>query len=166
MSIDPSNPVVELCIAGIAVEGVPEEARALFARAWAARRDDFDACIAAHYLARHQPTPAETLEWNERALRHALRVTDGRADHFLPSLYLNLADALAGLGHNEEARAATQHAAARLEGLPKNGYREFVAGGVRRLLQRLSRPSATTDGGTTGQPSTPVPPPPPSPGPG
>lgn len=166
MSIDPSNPVVELCAAGIAVDGVPEEARALFARAWAARRDDYDACIAAHYMARHQPTPAETLAWNERALMHALRVTEGRADDFLPSLYLNLADALAAVGQVNEARAAAQHAAARLAGLPENGYREFVAGGVRRLLQRLSSDSATTAGDTTGQPSTPAPPPPPSPGPG
>lgn len=166
MPIDPSNPVVELCAAGIAVEGIPEEARALFERAWAARRDDYDACIAAHYMARHQETPAETLAWNERALTHALRVADGRADDFLPSLYLNLADALAAMGQDNEARAAAQHAAARLEGLPENGYREFVAGGVRRLLQRLSRPSAPTAGDTTGQPLPPAPPPPPSPGPG
>jgi hypothetical protein len=50
-----------------------------------ARRDDFDAAIAAHYVARHQPTPNATLEWNERALKHADAAPDHRAAALLPS---------------------------------------------------------------------------------
>lgn len=164
VSIDPRNPVVELCAAGIAVEGVPQQARALFARAWDARRDDYDACIAAHYLARHQATPEQTLEWNERALMHALRVPAGRTDEFLPSLYLNLGDALAAVGRDEEARAAAEQAATCLSRLPGGGYRDLVAGGIRRLQRRLAPASAPTADDTTARPATPAPPPPPSPG--
>ena len=49
-----------------------------FERAWAARVDDFDACIAAHYLARVQPDAQATFEWNARALEHA-RLVDPSA---------------------------------------------------------------------------------------
>ena len=53
MSIDPINPVVLLCAAGMEREGEPEEARRLFQQAWDARRNDYEAAIAAHYLARN-----------------------------------------------------------------------------------------------------------------
>src|SRR5207237_820777 len=95
--IDPTNPVVVLCAAGMAVEETPAEARRLFERAWAARRDDYEAAIAAHFLARQQTTPADTLHWNALAVRHAEALPDGRADGFLASLYLNLGDAQANL---------------------------------------------------------------------
>ena len=52
----PDNPVVALCAEGMAVEGDREQARALFTRAWAIHRDDYEASIAAHFLARHQTT--------------------------------------------------------------------------------------------------------------
>jgi uncharacterized protein HemY len=71
MNMDPNNPVVVLCAAGMAVEGVPGEALALFEQAWDARQDDYDACIAAHFLARQQPTADATQQWNLVAVRHA-----------------------------------------------------------------------------------------------
>ncbi len=39
-------------------------ARDLFARVWAESTDDYEACIAAHYLARHQGSPQDTLRGN------------------------------------------------------------------------------------------------------
>src|SRR5688500_12732661 len=68
---DPANTVVALCAEGMAAEGTPADARRLFERAWAARRDDYDAAIAAHFVARHQATPADALHWNALAVRHA-----------------------------------------------------------------------------------------------
>ena len=50
-AIDPTNPVVALCVEGMAREGTPAEARRLFERAWEARRDDFDAAVASARLA-------------------------------------------------------------------------------------------------------------------
>ena len=137
MSIDPTNPVVALCVAGMAVEGTPAEARAFFERAWAARRDDYDACIAAHYLARHQGTAREILDWNARAVQHATAVMDGRARELLPSLYLNLADSLAALGELAEATIAANEAAALVTQLPNDAYAGLIAMGIRRLQARL-----------------------------
>ena len=135
--IDPTNPVVALCAAGMAAEGTPAEARRLFERAWAARRDDYDAAIAAHFLARQQPTPELTLRWNALAVRHAEAVADGRAAGLLASLYLNLGDAQAKVGDVAAAAAAARRAAAPLAAVPPGGYREFVALGIRRLAARV-----------------------------
>ena len=48
MPIDPNNPVVALCAAGMTCDGGPAEARSLFEEAWNARRDDYDAAIAGY----------------------------------------------------------------------------------------------------------------------
>jgi tetratricopeptide (TPR) repeat protein len=135
--MDPTNPVVALCAQGMAVDGTPTEALRLFEQAWAARRDDFDAAIAAHFMARHQSTAAATLHWNVLAVQHAEAVSDGRCDELLASLYLNLGDAHARLGQRELARAAVQRAAESLDGLPSGGYRDFVAMGIDRLMHRV-----------------------------
>src|SRR4051794_31915546 len=86
-----------LCAEGITAElgGDHVQARRSFERAWRSSTDDYERCVAAHYLARHQDGPAATLEWNERCLRLALVVNDDRVAGFLPSLYLNL-------GHSQE----------------------------------------------------------------
>ena len=67
MNIDPANPVVALCAAGMAIEGDADAARQLFEQAWSARQDDYDASIAAHFLARHQPTVESRVRWNALA---------------------------------------------------------------------------------------------------
>ena len=138
MTIDPSNPVVALCAEGMQMDGTPAKARLLFEQAWDARRDDYDACIAAHFLARHQPTPADTLRWNSLAVQHAEAVLDGRAAELLASLYLNLGDAHAALGNLEAAGAAAVRAAECLSALPAGGYRELVSLGIGRLTERLA----------------------------
>jgi hypothetical protein len=137
-TIDPTNPVVALCAAGMQMEGTPEQARRCFEEAWAARRDNYDACIAAHFLARHQPTPSDTLRWNALAVRHAEAVLDGRAAVLMASLYLNLGDSYAMIGDFEAAAAAADKGTASLIALPADGYRDFVEMGIHRLQQRLS----------------------------
>lgn len=135
--LDPTNPVVTLCAEGMAVEGTPAEAARLFAQAWAARRDDFDAAVAAHFVARHQPTLAETVRWNALAVKHAEAVADGRAAGLLASLYLNLGDAQATVGDIEAAAASARRGMAHLAAIAPGGYREFVALGIRRLAARI-----------------------------
>ena len=135
--IDPTNPVVALCAEGMAAKGTPTEALRLFERAWEARRDDYDSAIAAHFVARHQATPADTLRWNALAVRHAEAVADGRASGFLASLYLNLADAQANVGDVAAAGESVRRAAEQLAAVPPGGYREFVAMGIRRLADRV-----------------------------
>ncbi len=137
MPIDPKNPVVLLCAAGMERDGEPDEARRLFQQAWDARRNDYDAAIAAHYLARHQLSPHETLRWNSLAVTHAERVADGRTTELFPSLYLNLASSLTALGRLDEARAIIARAKQHLESLRADGYRDFLAHGIDRLKARL-----------------------------
>jgi hypothetical protein len=137
LGLDPSNPVVALCAQGIAVDGTPQEALRLFEQAWAIRRDDFDAAVAAHFVARHQSTDAATLHWNALAVEHAEALSDGRSAELLASLYLNLGDSHARLGQHASARAAARRAAEHLMTLAPGGYRDFVAMGIERLTQRL-----------------------------
>ena len=137
MTIDPENPVVRLCAEGMAIEGDAPAARELFEKAWALCRDDYDASIAAHFIARHQATPDETLRWNAFAVRHAEAVGDHRVDDLLASLYLNLGESYRVLGRSDEAAAAAERASEALIGLPPGGYRDFVAGGIDRLRSQL-----------------------------
>jgi len=146
MPIDPTNPVVALCAAGMVCDGAPGEARHLFEQAWSARRDDYDAAIAAHYLAREQPTPLLTLDWNMRAVEHCERVTDDRAVELLPSLYLNLADSLLQVRRWEEARLIAERAAESLPRLPAGGYRTLIAQGIARLQEKLAGSTAEESG--------------------
>ena len=138
MPLDATNPVVALCAEGMAIEGDSEAARALFERAWEIRRDDFDAAVAAHFFARHQPTPELTLHWNAVAADHAVRVTDGSADELFASLYLNLGDSHRVLGNRDEAMTAAKLARLALQHLDAGGYRDFVAMGIDRLERRLA----------------------------
>jgi len=140
MLFDLDNPVVQLCAAGMAVDGDAAAASVLFAQAWVARRDDFDASVAAHFVARHQTTPELTLDWNLRAVQHAEAVTDGRANELLASLYLNLGDAYRVLGQQPQASSAAQKAIDAIVLLPAGGYRDFVTMGVERLQARLAEP--------------------------
>src|SRR5918994_5012902 len=104
--IDPENVVTRLCAEGMTaeVQGRADEARRLFAEAWARRGDHYEASIAAHYVARHQPTPARTLLWNARAARHA-EAAEPDTREFLASLYLNLGHSSEVVGRDIEARS-------------------------------------------------------------
>jgi tetratricopeptide (TPR) repeat protein len=104
--LDPNNPVIKLCIEGSRAEfeGKPDAARALYQQAWEASTDDYEACIAAHYMARHQEDPQDRFYWNKEALERAGAVTDSRVDFFYPSLYLNMGKSYELLGNQPEAQ--------------------------------------------------------------
>ena len=137
--MDPNNPIVAICAEGMRAEseGKAAEAKELFERAWEAAGDDYEACIAAHYLARHQETLELTLQWNEESLRRAELVGDERVDGFLPSLLLNLGHAHEELGEAEKARAFYLRAEEHLTSLPEGPYGDTVRDGVARALERL-----------------------------
>lgn len=137
--MDPNNPIVKLCAAGIAAEGQGrrDEAKALFEHAWQASQDDYEACIAAHYVARHQETLEAELEWNEEALKCAEAVADERVRGFYPSLYLNFAHSLEKLGRAAEARDYYERAAAGLDALPDTPYARLVRMGVAAGRERV-----------------------------
>jgi tetratricopeptide (TPR) repeat protein len=104
MNLD--NPVIKLCIEGTQAEfqGQIEKARSLYQKAWEVVQDDYDACIAAHYVARHQENPKERLYWNQIALDKANVVTDNSVQEFYPSLFLNMGQSYELLGNLNEAK--------------------------------------------------------------
>ena len=105
-AMDTNNPIIQLCIEGARAEFEhrSEDARAYYQQAWEAHTDDYEACIAAHYVARFQENPEELLRWNQIALNHANSVTDERVKEFYPSLYLNMGQAYENLGNPVEAQ--------------------------------------------------------------
>ena len=109
-----------------------------FERAWSARVDDFDACIAAHYLARVQPDAQATFEWNARALEHARLVEPDRVRGFLPSLHLNLGRSYEDLGDPIRAAAEYRLAQSSLDALDDDGYGAMVRRGVASGLERTA----------------------------
>ena len=111
-------------------------AQELFTRAWDAHQGDFEASIAAHYVARHQEDPASQLHWNRLALQHAEAAGGEKVQEFYPSLYLNLGWSYEVLGDLEESRRYYELAAACLDALPAGPYREVVEKGIAAGLER------------------------------
>ncbi len=130
--MDTDNLVVKLCIEGMQAEteGRSEEARKLFEQAWDARKDDYDACVAAHYLARHQDNPHAIFEWNREALNCANAVSGNRIQGFYPSLYLNMGHSYEKLGNRVEARRYYEMAADKLNDVPDGAYKDVVRSGI------------------------------------
>ena len=109
-----NNPVTQLCMDGTRAEFEHrlEDARLLYGQAWEARTDDYNACIAAHYVARFQDSAEESLYWNQLALKHANAINDERVKDFYPSLYLNLGRSYELVGNQAEAQRYYELAAA------------------------------------------------------
>ena len=104
MNLD--NPVIKLCMEGSQAEfqGLVDQARSLYQKAWDVVQNAYDACIAAHYVASFQDSAEKKLYWNKVALDMANAVTDNSAQEFYPSLYLNMGQSYELLGNFEEAR--------------------------------------------------------------
>ena len=94
MEFNPNNPIVKLCVRGMAMEeiGKAEEAKTLFLQGWNEATNDFERYLAAYYVARHQKNLSDRVKWLETALDFALKVDDdGVKTSAFPSLYKNIA---------------------------------------------------------------------------
>jgi hypothetical protein len=138
--MDPENPFVMLCAQGMEEEssGNIAEATRLFAQAWEQSSDDFERCIAAHYVARHQSTAELALHWNQEALDCANRVGDASVAEFFASLYLNLGKSCEDLDNLFQAREHYACAAEKLASVPDGPYRDIVQDAIKRGLERVS----------------------------
>lgn len=106
MDFDPRNNVVRLCVQGMDKEGEgkPDEASTLFLQAWNEATNDFEKFIAAHYVARHQKSVSDKLNWDETALKLALKVNNEAVKASLPSLYQNIGKCYEDLGDRDNAK--------------------------------------------------------------
>lgn len=82
----------------------PEEASKLFYQAWNKATNDFEKFISAHYVARHQKSVAEKLQWLETDLQLALKINDDTVKSAFSPLYLNIAKCYEELGNENEAK--------------------------------------------------------------
>lgn len=138
--MDAENPVVKLCAEGMSLEaqGHAAEAAKVFLQAWQTATDDFEASIAAHYVARHQASPLEALHWNQISLDRANLATEEKVRGFYPSLYLNLGKSHEDLDHLEEARHFYKLAETAFSVLSDDRYGNIVRDAVQRGLERLA----------------------------
>jgi tetratricopeptide (TPR) repeat protein len=138
MHFDPTNKIVQLCANGIEMETTqPEEAKALFLQAWNASTNDFEKCIAAHYVARHQISTEDKLQWDKTALDFALKIDDGDIQPHLPSLYLNVAKCYEDLKDYDNAIINYQNALSYENHLPEDGYGQMIRAGISNGIKRV-----------------------------
>ncbi|MFI7641460.1 hypothetical protein [Nonomuraea sp. NPDC049400] len=140
--MNPDNPVVRLCAQGMQAEaeGRDTDARNLFQQAWEIAGDDYEACVAAHYLARHQSTPQQTLHWNQECLNRANLVGDDRVKGFHASLHVNMAKAYGDLGEPGKAREHFELAATRIDEVPPGQYADWTRVAVAEGLRSTEAP--------------------------
>jgi len=106
MEFSPFNHVVKRCLQGMDMEdkGKPEEASKLFLQGWNEATNDFEKFLAAHYVARHQKTVSDKLNWLETTLQFALRVSNEAVNSALPSLYWNISKCYEDLSNHDKAK--------------------------------------------------------------
>lgn len=106
MEFNPANPIVKLCLQGMAMEdqNKTDEAKQFFVLAWNESTQDFEKFIAAHYLARYQNSVIDKLTWLETCLEYALKINDDSVNSALPALYLNIGKCHEELNNHEEAK--------------------------------------------------------------
>ena len=139
MIFDPDNPVIQICAQGMAKEGEgkPGEAKVLFLEAWGRASNDFEKFIAAHYIARHQDSITDKLEWDKMALHFALTIKDESVQAQLPSLYLNIAKCYEDLNDRDMAKNHYQLALSYTSYLPEDGYGKMIKAGIEKGLERI-----------------------------
>lgn len=131
MQFDPDNPIIRLCAEGINREGESKEAACkLYHQAWNEAITSFEKFIAAHYLARVQPSAAEKLQWDKTALAMALQTNDESAKAAFPSLYLNIAKGYEDLNDLVNARQHYQLALSFSEQFKEDSYGKMIRAGI------------------------------------
>jgi hypothetical protein len=96
--MDLDSRTARLCVEGTRAEFERriDDARGLFQAAWEARANDYDAAMAAHYVAHLETDPNEALRWHLLALERAQR--DARSAEFTGSLLVSLGGAYEAVG--------------------------------------------------------------------
>lgn len=105
MEFSPNNPIVRLCLQGMAHEskGEAEEASKVFLQAWNESTHDFEKFISAYYVSRHQNSVAGKLQWLQTDLQLALTLRDDAVNAAFPILYSSIGKCYEELGDTNSA---------------------------------------------------------------
>lgn len=138
MQFDPNNKIIQLCAKGMEMEvKQPDKAKSLFLQAWNEATCDFEKFTAAHYVARHQASTADKLQWDKTALELALKIDDGSMQTYYPSLYLNIAKCYEDMNDFDNAQLNYQTALLYANNLPDDGYGQMIKSGIKNGMQRV-----------------------------
>ncbi|RFS14825.1 hypothetical protein [Emticicia sp. C21] len=139
MDIDPSNKIVKLCAEGMSAEfeGKLEDSAALFRQAWESASDNFEAFIAAHYMARSKLSLEEKLKWNLESFHLANAIERDGMKKYFPSLCLNIGKSYEDLGQIEKATEYYQLGADYSDILTVNPYGNMIKSGITEGLKRV-----------------------------
>lgn len=93
MEFSPFNPVVQLCLQGMALEdtGQTDQALHVFEQALTKADNDFERFLAAHYIARNQTKTEDQLKWLQTTIQYAESSGSIAARSALPTLYMSMA---------------------------------------------------------------------------
>jgi rifampin ADP-ribosylating transferase len=105
MEFNPNNPIVRLCLQGMAMEdaGRPKDAIQVFLQAWNEATNDLERFLAAYYVARHQAAAPDRLRWLQTSLAAAQKINDDAVKAAFPSLYEKIALCHDELGEPDKA---------------------------------------------------------------
>jgi rifampin ADP-ribosylating transferase len=136
---DPNSKIVKLSAEGMDLEGQGRKDEALkhFEQAWKEASNDFEKFTAAHYVARHQESVADKLEWDETALQLALKINDETVMGAYPSLYLNIAKGYEDLNDFNNAKMNYELALSFTLHLSDDGYGNLIKGGILNGIERI-----------------------------
>ncbi len=138
MLFDPDNKIIKLCVEGMDQEGLGngEEAYRLFLEAWKDASDDLEKFLAAHYVARHQRSFIDKLQWDKIALNFAMKIDDENVRASYPSLYLNIAKGYEELHDNENALKNYQLGLSFTGFLMDDSYGRMIKSGIMAGIER------------------------------
>lgn len=106
MKFNPSNPIIQLCMQGMALEesGNLDDAMNTFMKAWEQSSDDYERFISAYHVGLRQKSAADQLKWLQQSLDFALKIDDENVRSAYPTLYLKIANCYERLNDSEKAK--------------------------------------------------------------
>ncbi|MHB1163521.1 MAG: rRNA adenine methyltransferase [Minisyncoccota bacterium] len=148
--MDKDNEIIEFVHVGMLREheGDALGAQESFMQAWSEASNDWEKCIAAHFVARNQANPEDGLKWNLEALDRANKAHDDRIRSYYPSLYLNIGLSYETLSDYLEAKKYYDLAFERIPDLPSDedsaGYSEGVKKNINESIDKLKEKVSRT----------------------
>lgn len=140
--MDENNQIIKLVHEGMKMEreNKIDQAQNLFMQAWNSSSNDHEKCISAHFVARHQNSPENTLKWNMESLNRANDVSKEKVRSYYSSLYLNAGVSYEDLDNYSEAMKYYDLAFKKLPDLPTDKDSESYSKGVREsILERRNK---------------------------